>query len=80
MIVIDDSITYMGSCNLDIRSFYLNAEIIWIIESAKFATQMKSVFEDDLQDSERVHTERCDSQNIVERFKQWAARILTPVL
>lgn len=42
LLVIDD-VTYIGSANFDMRSLYINAEIMLRIESAEFADKMRAL-------------------------------------
>jgi cardiolipin synthase A/B len=50
LIVVDD-VTYVGSANFDMRSLYLNAEIMLRIEDAKVADAMRAFI-----DSNQVHS------------------------
>lgn len=53
LIVVDD-IVYIGSGNFDLRSLYLNLEVMLRIEDAGFAAQMRSLFEREWQRSDVV--------------------------
>ncbi len=44
LIIVDD-ITYIGSGNFDLRSLYLNLEVMLRIEDAAFAAQMRALFD-----------------------------------
>ncbi|RJF93991.1 phospholipase D-like domain-containing protein [Sphingomonas cavernae] len=56
LMVIDD-ITYVGSANFDIRSLFLNMELMLRIEDAGFAAHMRAFFESELADCERITPE-----------------------
>ncbi|MGQ0558099.1 MAG: phospholipase D-like domain-containing protein [Sphingosinicella sp.] len=56
LIVIDD-VVYLGSANFDMRSLYLNLEIMLRIEDAGFAKRMRAYFEQEMADSRRITLE-----------------------
>ncbi len=56
LIVIDDA-TYIGSANFDMRSLFLNLELMLRIDDAAFAARMRSFFESELADCERITPE-----------------------
>jgi cardiolipin synthase A/B len=62
LVVIDD-VTYVGSANFDMRSLYLNTEIMLRIEDAALADQMRGVIDQHCAHSEPVtrETHRADS-------------------
>lgn len=53
LIIIDD-IIYVGSANFDIRSLFLNMELMLRVEDAGFAAHMRAFFERELEDCERI--------------------------
>lgn len=53
LIIIDD-IVYIGSANLDMRSLYINLEVMLRIEDAEFAAKMRNLFEQDLAQSREI--------------------------
>lgn len=56
LIVIDD-VTYIGSANFDMRSLFLNLELMLRIDDADFAARMRAFFEAELADCERITPE-----------------------
>lgn len=56
LIVIDDA-TYIGSANFDMRSLFLNMELMLRIEDADFARRMRGFFTEELKDCERITPE-----------------------
>lgn len=56
LMIIDD-VTYVGSANFDIRSLFLNMELMLRIEDAGFAAHMRAFFESELADCERITPE-----------------------
>jgi len=57
LIVIDD-ITYVGSANFDMRSLYLNMEVMLRIKDAAFAREIRSRIESDIGVSEPIDRQR----------------------
>lgn len=56
-IVIDDSLSMVGSANMDYRSFDLNFEVNAIVYSETINTQLKETFYNDLKDSIEIKAE-----------------------
>ncbi|MEO6436908.1 MAG: phosphatidylserine/phosphatidylglycerophosphate/cardiolipin synthase family protein [Tepidisphaeraceae bacterium] len=50
LVVLDD-VVHIGSANLDIRSLYLNMEVMLRIDDARFAKRMRTYFEGELKQS-----------------------------
>jgi len=71
MLVMDD-IVHVGSSNFDIRSLYLNMEMMLRIDDAKFAMMMRGYFEHEIGDSETItpalHKQR---SRWFERLRWW---------
>ncbi len=53
LIIVDD-ITYIGSGNFDLRSLYLNLEVMLRIEDAAFASRMRALFNAEWQQSNPI--------------------------
>ncbi len=68
MIVIDD-IVYIGSGNFDMRSLYLNLEVMLRIDDPAFAERMRTMFDHEL--------ERCQpiSRELYRRAATWPSRL-----
>ena len=47
-LVVLDNVVHIGSSNLDIRSLYLNMELMLRVDDVRFAKQMRSYFEGEL--------------------------------
>lgn len=56
LFVIDD-VVHIGSANFDIRSMFLNLELMFRIESAEFAAYARSYIEGEIAQSERITAE-----------------------
>lgn len=79
-IVIDD-IVHIGSANFDLRSLFLNMEIMLRIEDAAFARQARALFERTLGDCERIDGPRFAAMaGPVARLRWWISYLLVGVL
>jgi cardiolipin synthase len=56
LIILDD-VVFIGSSNFDMRSLYLNLELMLRIEDAEFAASMRAYFEKELEASRRITLE-----------------------
>ena len=80
LIVLDDAV-YLGSANFDMRSLYVNLEIVLRIEDADLAERMRDFIHEHLSASERVtpelHAKRATPWT---RAKWWAGWFLVAVV
>ena len=53
LVVLDD-VVHIGSSNLDIRSLYLNMELMLRVNDAKFATAMRDYFQGEIAQAQRI--------------------------
>lgn len=53
-LVVLDEIVHIGSSNFDIRSLYLNLEMMLRVDDPRFAAMMRSYFERELKDCEQI--------------------------
>ncbi|AKQ43144.2 phospholipase D family protein [Aurantiacibacter atlanticus] len=80
LIVLDDAV-YMGSANFDMRSLYLNLEIMLRIEDAALAERMRSYIHDHFAASKEITAEKHAAQATPwTRAKWWASWFLVAVL
>jgi cardiolipin synthase len=80
LFVIDDTV-YIGSANYDIRSLYLNLELMLRIEDKTFAAYVRSYVDGEIADSERITPELYQSRTgWWTRIKQAAAFFVMTVL
>ena len=80
LLVLDDAV-YMGSANFDMRSLYLNLEIVLRIEDAELAERMRAFITQHIEASQaitpEVHARRATVWN---RIRWWAGWVLVSVL
>nr|WP_066518058.1 phosphatidylserine/phosphatidylglycerophosphate/cardiolipin synthase family protein [Sphingobium cloacae] len=80
LIVIDDAV-YIGSANFDMRSLFLNLEVMLKVEHAPFAEAMRGFIARRTQDSRRITLESHKAQRgLLTLAKQWISYLLVGVL
>ncbi len=77
LIVVDERIVYAGSANLDVRSLYLNYELLVRLEDPALARQASALFTADLQHCRHLgHEAWIKSRHWWERLKSRVAYLL----
>lgn len=79
-IVVDDSLSIVGTANMDLRSFELNFEINAVIYSEQRNEELKKQFLKDLEDSTLITIEEWNKRGLYKTFLAAAARIMAPLL
>ena len=74
-LTIDDDVALIGSTNIDIRSFALNAEVSLLIYDASVVKQLRAVQERYFRDSQEVAAEQWSRRSTVRRTAQNLARL-----
>jgi cardiolipin synthase len=72
---IDGVWSTIGSTNMDWRSFLHNDEINAVVLGRGFAAQMETMFAADLAQSETITLERWRDRGLMNRVKEWTARL-----
>lgn len=72
---VDDSIALLGSTNIDIRSFALNAEVSFIVYDPAVVAQLRAVQERYLADSDLLDLDAWRRRPLAERVTQNLARL-----
>ncbi len=78
--VVDDTLSIVGTANMDLRSFELNFEINAIIYSERVNAEMKDTFWKDLEHSYMLDRDEWGKRNKFRIFLEGLARILAPLL
>jgi cardiolipin synthase len=78
--VVDRSLSWMGSANMDIRSFRLNFELGTLVEDPAFAADLATRFEADLLESSEVRLADVDAWSEARRLGNGLAWLLSPLL
>lgn len=78
--ITDDTISSVGSANLDFRSFKLNFECNAFCYDDDLTKQLKAIYEKDLENCTLLTPEYFDKQSRWRKFKQYFSRLLSPTL
>lgn len=78
-IVIDDFVTNIGSCNIDIRSFVLDYELNALIYQKEFALKNKEAFLEDIKHSRELCLQDMKKRSIFIRAIQKILRLFAPL-
>jgi cardiolipin synthase A/B len=77
---IDDEICIIGSSNMDIRSFALQAEISLILYDKPLTRRLMAEQERYFSESDELTLDECASRPLLEKWIQHLARLLGPLL
>lgn len=80
VIIVDNEIVSIGTCNFDYRSLYLNFEINVNVYEKLTAVEFKNQFYRDINDSKKLDFEDFEQRSIFIRIKESILRLLSPVL
>ena len=70
--VIDGTLSVVGSTNLDYRSIEYNCELSIAIRSPEFGEKMEALFANDMMYSKQIRLEQWRRRPVLDRFGQWA--------
>ncbi len=80
-LTITDTAVYAGSANFDMRSLYLNTELMLRIDDGALADRMREVIEQHLVHSEQITSKLFKSRtNLITRFKRLMAFLIITAL
>jgi cardiolipin synthase len=79
-IFIDSVLAFVGTANMDIRSFFLNFEIMSIIYEAELCKACEDSFEKDKQSSHLITLEQWQSRSLILRGLDSVCRLLAALL
>jgi cardiolipin synthase len=80
LMTVDDDIALIGSTNMDIRSFALNAEINLLIYDRRVVEELNAVQEDYLANSDFISGDEWRKRALIERVAQNTARLMDSFL
>ena len=80
MVLIDDSITSIGTANMDIRSFELNFEVNALIYSKEIAKKQRKAFEEDIKKSTELTLEEYNSRSRMVKIKEGVSELFSSLL
>lgn len=79
-LTVDDKISFVGTVNLDIRSFYINYEVSAVISDTEVCRRLQQQFEEDKLVSKLLTLEAWKARPRTERAMDSVCRLLGPVL
>ncbi len=80
VILVDDEVAGIGTVNFDNRSMHLNFEVTGLVTSSNFVTQVESMLNVDLDNSDEVQKIHFDSKSFFFRVAARVARLASPLL
>lgn len=78
--VVDEEVAFIGTVNMDIRSFYINFEIAAVVQDKTLCRQMVQHFADDIGNSRLIDAEAWANRPRLHKFTDSVCRLLTPLL
>lgn len=79
LIVVDDSLTIVGSANMDERSFELNFEASAFIYDEESAATAREIFQEDMKDCELILSDEWNKRSKYRQYFESLMRLLTPL-
>jgi cardiolipin synthase len=80
MMMVDGMMSSVGSTNFDPRSFHLNDEANLNVYDRGFTARLTEVFEADIQRSKRITLEMWQDRPRLEKIRERATALLSPML
>lgn len=79
-ILIDDDISFIGTVNMDMRSFYLNLEVTLAIYDKMFSSRLRETIEHYMARSDILELGLWNERSAFKKFKENILRLTAPVL
>jgi cardiolipin synthase len=79
-ISIDNSLAFIGTVNMDTRSFFLNFEITSIIYEQRLCKHIEESFETDKRNSQLISLDKWQNRPVIYRAFDSVCRLLAPLL
>lgn len=80
VLMVDDYLSYLGSANIDMRSFFVNFEVGALVYCEEINRRLQRDFYTDLRDSTELKFAEFERRSGYERLKEGTGRILAAVL
>lgn len=78
--VVDDDLSFVGTANIDNRSFRLNFEVVAVVYGEDLNKRLAAAFEDDLTHAVEVRPRTLKREPLLQRLGESGARLLSPLL
>jgi cardiolipin synthase len=79
-LVIDGSLSIVGTANIDPRSFELNFEVNAVVYDTEFSVKLRNLFFEDLKDSEQIDAKIWLDRPVYRKFGEKLVRLISPLL
>jgi cardiolipin synthase len=79
VMLIDDTMAFVGTANLDMRSFFVNFELNAVMFDAEVMIKLDADYRQDLKDSKRLVLEEFQRRSRMQKAKEVFARLLSPL-
>ncbi|GGX69932.1 cardiolipin synthase A [Litorimonas cladophorae] len=79
-ILIDKNVSFIGTVNMDMRSFYLNLEVTLAVYDAPFAERLDATIDRYIAYSEVLDEDRWNERSQIKRLKENCLRLAAPLL
>jgi cardiolipin synthase A/B len=79
-IVVDETISSVGTANIDVRSFRLNFEVNAFLYDQTISENLSAVFRKDIEKSREVTKEEYNKRPMKIKVKESISRLLSPIL
>jgi cardiolipin synthase len=80
MLIVDEKWLILGSSNMDLRSFYINFELDFLIREEKTVAKACSIFEEEVGRSKLLRLDQFSQRSIGKRLVENTVRIFSPML
>ncbi len=80
VLIVDDTVSTVGSCNMDIRSFHLNYEVNAVYYNKEINIKLIKQFKEDLLYCIKIDKSSRSKLSVVKRLRNSIFRIFSPVL
>jgi cardiolipin synthase len=77
---IDGQMAWIGSCNLDMRSFELNEEVVALFFDQDIAAQLVAIEESYMRGSHQITLDQWRRRPFVQELTQNLTRLVSPLL
>ncbi len=79
-LVSDDSLSIVGSANIDFRSFYYNFEVSAFVYDKETAGRLKECFSEDIKSSQQLTAKEFSQRPLGHKCMESLSRLLSPIL
>jgi cardiolipin synthase len=79
-IVTDESLSIIGTANMDMRSFELNFEVNVLLYDEKVSKSLRKIFFEDLNDANKIDAKKWNKRSVYKQLPEKLARLFSPVM